>query len=162
LSTGVYTYIATITAASCTLSDTLTINVVAGEAPDYLIAENADICAGASVDLGGAAQSGTTYAWSSNPVGFTATDPNPSVTPAVTTRYYLSASNQSCPFSALDSVLVPVFPTPVISLTADTAMRFAKVFGTTPEYWMNLQRAWDLARAQERIDVSDIEPLAAA
>jgi addiction module HigA family antidote len=48
------------------------------------------------------------------------------------------------------------------ALTADTAMRFAKVFGTTPEYWMNLQRAWDLARAQERIDVSDIEPLAAA
>ena len=48
------------------------------------------------------------------------------------------------------------------ALTADTAMRFAKVFGTTPEYWMNLQRAWDLARAQERIDVSDIEPLTAA
>ncbi|MEI6573026.1 MAG: HigA family addiction module antitoxin [Alphaproteobacteria bacterium] len=48
------------------------------------------------------------------------------------------------------------------SLTADTAMRLAKVFGTTAEYWMNLQRAWDLARAKEQIDVSDIEPLAAA
>lgn len=48
------------------------------------------------------------------------------------------------------------------SLTADTAMRFAKIFGTTAEYWMNLQRAWDLARARERIDVSDIEPLEAA
>ena len=46
--------------------------------------------------------------------------------------------------------------------TADTAMRLAKVFGTTAEYWMNLQRAWDLARAKEQIDVSDIEPLAAA
>jgi plasmid maintenance system antidote protein VapI len=41
-------------------------------------------------------------------------------------------------------------------------MRLAKVFGTTPEYWMNLQRAWDLARAREATDVSDIQPLAAA
>ncbi|MEI7600219.1 MAG: HigA family addiction module antitoxin [Aestuariivirga sp.] len=48
------------------------------------------------------------------------------------------------------------------ALSADTAMRLAKLFGTTPEYWMNLQRAWDLARARETIDVSDIKPLAAA
>ena len=48
------------------------------------------------------------------------------------------------------------------TLSADTAMRLAKLFGTTPEYWMNLQRAWDLARARETIDVSDIKPLAAA
>ena len=48
------------------------------------------------------------------------------------------------------------------ALTADTAIRLAKVFGTTAEYWMNLQRAWDLARAKEQIYVSDIEPLAAA
>ncbi len=48
------------------------------------------------------------------------------------------------------------------ALSADTAMRLAKVFGTTPEYWMNLQRAWDLARAREVTDVSGIEPLAAA
>lgn len=48
------------------------------------------------------------------------------------------------------------------AVTADTAMRLAKFFGTTPEYWMNLQRAWDLARARETIDVSDITPLEAA
>ena len=48
------------------------------------------------------------------------------------------------------------------ALSADTAMRLSRLFGTTPEYWMNLQRAWDLARAQETIDVSDIKPLAAA
>ncbi len=47
-------------------------------------------------------------------------------------------------------------------LTADTAMRLAAFFQTTPEYWMNLQRAWDLARARETVDVSDIEPLRAA
>ena len=48
------------------------------------------------------------------------------------------------------------------SVTADTAMRLAKAFGTTPEYWMNLQRAWDLARVRDTVDVSDIRPVAAA
>ena len=48
------------------------------------------------------------------------------------------------------------------ALTADTAMRLAAFFETTPEYWMNLQLAWDLARARESVDVSGIEPLRAA
>ncbi len=48
------------------------------------------------------------------------------------------------------------------ALTVDTAIRLAKFFQTTPEYWMNLQRAWDLARARVTIDVSDITPLEAA
>ena len=48
------------------------------------------------------------------------------------------------------------------ALTADTAMRLATFFDTTPEYWMNLQRAWDLARAREAVDVSGITPFAAA
>jgi addiction module HigA family antidote len=48
------------------------------------------------------------------------------------------------------------------SLTVDTAMRLARFFGTTPEYWMNLQRAWDLARARESMDLSQITPFEAA
>ena len=47
-------------------------------------------------------------------------------------------------------------------ISGDTALRLARFFGTSAEYWMNLQRAWDLARARETIDVSDITPLAAA
>jgi len=47
-------------------------------------------------------------------------------------------------------------------VSADTAMRLAKFFGTTPEYWMNLQRAWDLSKAREQVDVSDIIPLKVA
>lgn len=30
-------------------------------------------------------------------------------------------------------------------ITPDTAWRFAQAFGTTPEFWMNLQTAHDLA-----------------
>jgi addiction module HigA family antidote len=48
------------------------------------------------------------------------------------------------------------------AITVDTAMRLARFFSTTPEYWMNLQRAWDLARARKTIDVSSIKPLQAA
>ena len=34
------------------------------------------------------------------------------------------------------------------SITADTAMRLARYFGTSPQYWMNLQTAYDLAVAE--------------
>ena len=29
-------------------------------------------------------------------------------------------------------------------ITADTALRLARYFGTTPEFWMNLQASFDL------------------
>jgi len=34
------------------------------------------------------------------------------------------------------------------SVTADTAMRLARYFGTTPEFWMNLQATYDLTKAK--------------
>ncbi len=36
-------------------------------------------------------------------------------------------------------------------LTADTALRLARCFGTSPEFWMNLQQAYELRRAQLKI-----------
>lgn len=36
-------------------------------------------------------------------------------------------------------------------ITADTAMRLSKYFGTTPEFWMNLQREYDLRKAKTEI-----------
>lgn len=36
------------------------------------------------------------------------------------------------------------------SVTADTALRLAKHFDTTPEYWLNLQMAHDLSKANRR------------
>lgn len=37
----------------------------------------------------------------------------------------------------------------VRGLSADTALRLARYFGTTPEFWMNLQSAYDLRLAQQ-------------
>ena len=48
------------------------------------------------------------------------------------------------------------------ALSADTAMRLGKFFGNTAAFWMNLQRAYDLARARKTVDLSNIEPLQAA
>ena len=33
------------------------------------------------------------------------------------------------------------------SITADTALRLARVIGTTPQYWLNLQTNYDLRKA---------------
>ncbi len=33
-------------------------------------------------------------------------------------------------------------------VSADTALRLARYFGTTPELWMNLQKTWELRRAE--------------
>lgn len=45
------------------------------------------------------------------------------------------------------------------SITADTALRIGKALGTTPEYWLNLQRMYDLDVARAATDVRAIEPL---
>jgi addiction module HigA family antidote len=36
-------------------------------------------------------------------------------------------------------------------ITADTAMRLSKYFGTSPEFWMNLQREYDLRKVKSEI-----------
>ena len=50
-------------------------------------------------------------------------------------------------------------------ITADTALRLARYFGTTPEFWMNLQASFDLDVAQrasaDRI-ARDVHPREAA
>src|SRR4029077_3162315 len=49
-------------------------------------------------------------------------------------------------------------------ITADTALRLSKYFGTTPESWMNLQNRYELEAAREEIgkDLEEIETRAVA
>jgi addiction module HigA family antidote len=37
-------------------------------------------------------------------------------------------------------------------ITADTALRLAKLLGTSPQFWMRLQADWDLHQALERAE----------
>jgi addiction module HigA family antidote len=53
-----------------------------------------------------------------------------------------------------DGVVVPLTPVNDIvrgkrAITADTALRLARYFGTTPQFWMNLQANYDLDRAED-------------
>lgn len=49
-------------------------------------------------------------------------------------------------------------------ITADTALRLARYFRNSPEFWLNLQRSYDLAIAQQRAaaDIGAIVPVRAA
>jgi addiction module HigA family antidote len=50
------------------------------------------------------------------------------------------------------------------SVTADTALRLARFFGTSPEFWMNLQAMHDLTKARMERGATiehDVRPRAA-
>lgn len=38
-----------------------------------------------------------------------------------------------------------------VALTSDTALRLARYFDTTPEFWMNFQTAFDLASTEREL-----------
>lgn len=44
-------------------------------------------------------------------------------------------------------------------ITAQTALKLAKAFNTSPRYWMNLQIAYDLSKAEETVDTDNIKAL---
>ncbi len=49
-------------------------------------------------------------------------------------------------------------------ITADTALRLARYFGSTPEFWLNLQSAYELRRARQAAGekiVQEVKPRAA-
>ena len=48
-------------------------------------------------------------------------------------------------------------------ITADTALRLAKCFCTTPDFWLRLQQSYDLTAAQESMqsELSHIHPFEA-
>ncbi len=48
------------------------------------------------------------------------------------------------------------------SITADTALRIGKALGMTPEFWLNLQRMYDLDLARASVDTGAIERLVEA
>lgn len=51
------------------------------------------------------------------------------------------------------------------AITPDTALRLARYFDTTPEFWLNLQSAFDLKRAEQKLGQTiqrEIQPMAVA
>jgi len=44
-------------------------------------------------------------------------------------------------------------------VTVDTALRLARLFGTTPAFWLNLQSSYDLAVTDIAPEIEAIEPI---
>lgn len=44
-------------------------------------------------------------------------------------------------------------------ITAQTALRLAKAFNTSPRYWMNLQTVYDLNKAEKTLNLEEIPEL---
>lgn len=47
------------------------------------------------------------------------------------------------------------------AITADTALRLARFFGTSDQFWVNLQARYDLEQERDKIgpELSDIHPM---
>jgi antitoxin HigA-1 len=52
--------------------------------------------------------------------------------------------------------------TSALTLRADTAIRLARYFRTDPRFWLNLQAAHDISKAQAKNDYSKVRPRTAA
>ncbi|MBL7828557.1 MAG: gliding motility-associated C-terminal domain-containing protein [Saprospiraceae bacterium] len=133
---GINLLIAQVTTPNCSASDTIRINVAGGQQPTPTILPDTTICAGESLTLGGPSVFGSTYAWTSNPPGFTSAVANPPmVAPNITTTYYLETTSGACIFPRLDSVVVRVFQSPFVSLIngATFCLGESILLGNTPQ-----------------------------
>jgi len=113
-STTSYTLTETITSTGCSLSNPVTITVNA--LPAAAAGVNSTICAGQSASIGGAAVSGSSYTWVSNPSGFSTTASSASVSPATTTAYTITETNSnSCVASNSVTVTVNALPAALVA-----------------------------------------------
>ncbi len=46
-----------------------------------------------------------------------------------------------------------------IGVTAEMAVRLGKAFNTTPQFWLNLQNAYDLWEAEQEKSASSVRPI---
>jgi len=77
-------------------------------------ADNETICEGENVQLSAQVTGGTgnlTYSWTSDPAGFTSTDPVVTVEPTISTSYFLEVIDNEN-IAASDSILITVNPLP--------------------------------------------------
>ncbi len=117
---GTFTYTVTAIGPTCSFTDQMVLTVLPQQAPQFEVAADTSVCEGQPVALGGTAAPDVAIEWSSVPAGFSSTEPNPTVVPAATTTYYVTATNGECPMPATDSVHVEVVALPQIAVAPDT------------------------------------------
>ena len=119
-STMTYYLTQKIPATGCTKSDSVVITV--NPLPNAAVGTATSICMGDSASIGAASVSGSTYAWTSNPAGFTSSAAGSYVSPATTTTYYLTETTTSTGCSKSNNVTIKVKPVPTVNAGRDTAI----------------------------------------
>ena len=126
----------------CEDQDDVTVTVVGGPLGVVVTADDGSICIGESTQLHALASGGSgvyTYSWTSTPPGFTSVDPDPVVSPTVTTQYTATVSDGYN--SVQGDVSVTVNPLPGAQASADltsipygswTTVRSEATVGTGP------------------------------
>lgn len=114
----IYTLTETNTTTGCSKSNSVTITV--NSLPAAAVASNNNtICSGASISIGATAVPGSTYSWTSSPLGFSSTSSNPSVSPSSTTTYTITETNSNGCINS-NSVTITVNPLPSASVASNT------------------------------------------
>lgn len=44
-------------------------------------------------------------------------------------------------------------------VSVEMALRLAAAFGTTPQFWLDMQRTYDLWQVRQKLDLSGVSPL---
>ena len=133
-----YTLVETITATGCTNTHSVLVTVLS-TFPAAVAGTNRSICTGNATQIGASTVAGSTYSWTSVPVGFTSTSANPLVNPTVTTTYTIVETITIGGCSSTNSVTVTVNPNPdavagadrTICLGANSQIGASSVLGST-------------------------------
>lgn len=97
----------------CEKSDGVTITITGGPLNAVVNPTPGEICVGESTTLNAVASGGNgtyTYEWTSNPPGFTSTMEDPTVSPTVTTTYFVSINDNFTTIQAQATVIVNQLP----------------------------------------------------
>lgn len=111
------------TGCVCEAPDAVIVNITGSALACNPTVQPGVICEGASAQLFVVAGGGTgnySYQWTSNPPGFTSSQPDPYVTPFVTTTYTVTLSDDYN--SVVGSVTLTVNPSPDINLGPDATI----------------------------------------
>jgi hypothetical protein len=102
---------------------TIPVTMIVSDIGVNITADKESICLGETVHISSSVIGGSgnfNYLWTSDPPGFTSTEPNITVMPEVTTTYFLEVFDGTLTF--YDQVTIQVNPLPVIDLGPDTSI----------------------------------------
>ncbi|MBI5539990.1 MAG: gliding motility-associated C-terminal domain-containing protein [Bacteroidia bacterium] len=130
--TTIYTVTITDNTTTCTSTDQVTVVVTGSILSTNPSASPSTICSGNTTQLYANAGGGTgsyTYTWTSSPAGFSSNIANPTVSPTVTTTYFVSINDGSNTTSS--SVTITVNPLPSLTLNSNSPVCEQNVINLT-------------------------------